>query len=136
MIKEAKRYLSVFDAGIQKKTNPKIQRIFLSEQHVQVDFGYVAPWIYHNGGWIRIAPYTYLQVKGAKKKYKLIEAKNIPITPAQLDFESTADWQVFSLFFEPIAIKKSVITIIEEEKPKKTDFNFYDIQLLDFITTV
>jgi hypothetical protein len=29
-----------------------------------------------------------------------------------------------------------VIDIIEEEKPDENDFNFYDIQLLDFITTM
>jgi hypothetical protein len=133
MIKEAKQYLFSFDAGEQKKKNPKILRIFLSEQHVRVDFGYVAPWIYHRGGWIHIKPHTYLQVKGSKKKYKLTDAKNIPIKPAKLDFESIEDWQVFSLFFEPIPVKKCVIDIIEEENPNEDDFNYYDIQLLDFI---
>jgi hypothetical protein len=136
MIKEVKQYLFSFDAGEHKKKNPKILRIFLSEQLVQVDFGYVAPWIYHRGGWIHIKPNTYLQVKGSKKEYKLTDAKNIPIKPAQLDFESIEDWQVFSLFFEPIPVKKCVIDIIEEEKPDENDFNFYDIQLLDFITTM
>jgi hypothetical protein len=136
MIKEAKQYLFSFDDGEQKKMNPKILRIFLCDQQVQIDFGYVAPWIYHRGGWIHIKPHTYLQVKGSKNKYKLTDAKNIPIKPAQLDFESIEDWQVFSLFFEPIPVKKCVIDIIEEEKPDDTDFNFYDIQLLDFIRAV
>ncbi len=92
MLKEVKQYLFSFDAGEHKKKNPKIQRIFLSEQLVQVDFGYVAPWIYHRGGWIHIKPNTYLQVKGSKKKYKLTDARNIPIKPAHLDFESSEDW--------------------------------------------
>jgi hypothetical protein len=136
MTKEAKKQLANFNAGNQGDNNPKIMRIMLSEDNVQVDFGYVAPWIYHRGGWIHIKPNTYLQVKGSKKKYKLTDAKNIPIKPAQLDFESIEDWQVFSLFFEPIPVKKCVIDIIEEEKPDENDFNFYDIQLLDFITTM
>jgi hypothetical protein len=33
-------------------------------------------------------------------------------------------------------VKKCVIEIIEEENPDDTDFNFYDIQLLDFISAV
>lgn len=92
--------------------------------------------MYHRGGWIHIKPHTYLQVKGSKNKYKLTDAKNIPIKPAKLDFESTEDWQVFTLFFEPIPLKKCVIDIIEEENPNEDDFNYYDIQLLDFITTM
>ncbi len=133
MIKTPKRYLSNFDAGVQKKSNPKIMRIILCEQHVQIDFGYAANKIYFRGGWIRIAPYTYLQVKGSEKKYKLLDAKNIPIKPDHLHFESKQDWQVFSLFFEAIPVKKCVIDIIEEEDPRSTDFNFYGIKLLDSI---
>jgi hypothetical protein len=133
MTETTTRYLSNFDAGDQEENNPKIMRIILSEQHVQIDFGYAAESIYFRGGWIRIAPYTYLQVKGSKIKYKLLDAKNIPIKPEHLHFESKQDWQVFSLFFEAIPVKKCVITIIEEEKPSSTDFNFYDIQIGDFI---
>jgi hypothetical protein len=36
MLKEVKQYLFSFDAGEHKKKNPKIQRIFLSEQLVEI----------------------------------------------------------------------------------------------------
>lgn len=124
-------YLVNVDAGEQLKKNPKILRVIINSQYTQIDFGYVAPWIYDRGGWIRIAPYTYIQVKGDKKKYALIEAKNIPLAPQRLDFESTEDWRVFSLLFEPIPPKNCVIDVIEEENPTKNDFNFYNVKLKD-----
>ena len=139
MKKGDQQYLIELDAGIQEKKNPEILRILLSERSVRVDFGYTAPWIYIRGGWIRIAPYTYLTVQGSNKKYKLLEAINIPVAPEKLDFESKEDWRVFTLLFEPIPIKNCVVDIIEEEKPRKNDFNFYNVKLnvnqkIEFLT--
>jgi hypothetical protein len=130
MIKKApKTYLASFDAGNQTKMNPKIFRVLLGENYTRIDFGYVAPWLYIRGGWIRIAPETFIQVKGSEKRYRLTDAKNIPIYPAHHHFSSTADWCVFSLFFEPIPIKDAVIDLIEAENPSDTDFNYYNIIL-------
>ncbi len=127
MKQEQNQYLAEIDSGFLKKSNPSIMRIILSEQHTRIDFGYSAPWIYVRGGWIKIAAYTYVQVKGSKKRYGLIEAKNIPLAPEKFEFESQEDWRVFSLYFEPIPIQNAVIDIIEEEKPTENDFNFYGV---------
>ena len=124
-----KYFLADIEVGDQVKSNPEILRIILTDQYTRIDFGYVAPWIYVRGGWIRIAPQTYINVHGSSKTYKLIVAKNIPLAPEQFEFESTEDWRVFSLFFEPIPHKDCLIDIIEEENPTKNDFNFYKIQL-------
>jgi hypothetical protein len=124
-------YLVNADAEDQLMKNPKILRILMGIEYTQIDFGYVAPWMYNRGGWIRIAAYTHIQVKGSKKRYALKEAKNIPLAPEQLNFESTEDWRVFSLLFEPIPLKDCVIDIIEEEEPNSDDFNFYNIKLED-----
>ena len=122
-------YLVNADPGDQRKNNPKILRVIVSSDCTQIDFGYVAPWIYERGGWIHIAPATYIQVKGSKKKYALTEAKNIPLAPQKLEFESTEDWRVFSLIFEPIPLKNCIIDMIEAENPTEDDFNFYNIKL-------
>ena len=66
---------------------------------------------------------------GSKKKYALKEAINIPLAPQQFEFESTEDWRVFSLLFEPIPLKDCIIDIIEEEEPNSDDFNFYNVKL-------
>lgn len=129
-MKNTKRYfLAELEVGKQDKSNPEILRVILSDQHTRIDFGYVAPWIYDRGGWIRIAPHTFLKVHGSPKHYKLIGSKNIPLAPEQFEFESTEDWRVFSLYFEPITHKDCKIDIIEEEKPTENDFNFYNIQI-------
>jgi hypothetical protein len=83
MTNKANTYLVEFNAGEQLKENPTILRIFMNDAFTQIDFGYVAPWKYKRGGWIRIAPYTFLEVKGDSKRYKLIQAKNIPLSPDQ-----------------------------------------------------
>ena len=114
-----------------QKSNPTILRILLSEQFTQIDFGYAAPWMYIKGGWIDIAPQTYIRKVDSKEKFKLINALNIPISPKRHDFETKSDWKVFSLFFEPIPIKDCVIEIIEKENPNENNFNYYGISLED-----
>ena len=111
------------------KQNPLILRIILTDESTRVDFGYTTPWYYVRGGWIKISPDTYLQVEGSEKKYELQDAVGIPIAPQRTDFESTKDWQFFSLYFKPIPKKDCVINLIEVEKPTENDFNYYGIEL-------
>lgn len=134
MKQSEKLYLATIETGEQRKKNPKVLRVILSTQYTRIDFGYVAPWIYDKGGWIKIAPYTFVQVAGSEKRYTLLEAANIPVAPERLDFESTEDWQVFTLYFEAIPILDCVIDIIEEEQPSSRDFNFYGIVLSDLLS--
>jgi len=113
----------------QKKKNPVVLRIIISSEHTRIDFGYAAPWIYIKGGWIKIAPYTFIEVCGTKKRYHLKKTWNIPFAPEIFEFETNEDWKVFSLYFEPIPIKDCSINIIEEENPNDDDFNYYNIAL-------
>jgi hypothetical protein len=126
---KSKMYLVQPHVNESNEDNPTLLRIILTDQYTRIDFGYAAPWIYVKGGWIRIAPYSYLQVNGSKEKYGFINAQNIPISPDRHEFESIEDWKVFSLFFEAIPLKDCVIDIIEEEKPSPDDFNYYGITL-------
>jgi hypothetical protein len=129
MRKKKSRYLATHHIGEQRKQNPVILRIILSEEHTQIDFGYAAPIIYVKGGWIRISPDTYLQVEGSAIRYRLQEVKNIVLAPDQMEFLSTQDWCVFTLFFDPIPIVDCVISMIEAENPTPDDFNYYGIKL-------
>ena len=113
----------------QFKKNPVILRVVLSYEFTRIDFGYAAPWIYNKGGWIHIAPQTFIQVKSINERFKLTKAINIPIAPDRIDFESTEDWRVFSLYFEPIPINDCMIDIIEDENPDEKNFNYYNIEL-------
>jgi hypothetical protein len=126
-----KTYLVQPEIKEAQKSNPTLLRILLSEQFTQIDFGYAAPWMYIKGGWIDIAPNTYIRKVDSKEKFKLINALNIPISPERHDFETKSDWKVFSLFFEPLPIKDCVIEIIEKENPNENNFNYYGISLED-----
>lgn len=134
--KSTHRFISIPVLDENAKKNPAVLRVILSKDFTQIDFGHVAPWIYTRGGWIRIAPYSYIQVVGMDKKYKLLDAVNIPISPDKHDYESTQDWQVFSLIFEPIPLKEYSINIIEEENPNERDFNYMNVKLENLIQLV
>ena len=125
----AKRYMVEPVMGTSHRTNPVLLRVILSQNETRIDFGYAAFDLYHFGGWIRIAPDTFVQVKGSLKRYPLKQALQIPVAPGKLDLESQKDWRVFSLFFEPIPIKDCIIDIIEVENPSPNDFNYYGVQL-------
>lgn len=111
------------------KQNPIVLRILLTKEFTRIDFGYTTPWYYEKGGWIKISPKTYLQNAETKEKYKLKDATGISIAPKRNNFESTEDWQFFSLFFDPIPFKDCVLNMIEAEKPTPNDFNYYGIAL-------
>jgi len=111
------------------KKNPKVLRVLLTKEFTRIDFGYTTPWYYDKGGWIKISSKTFLQVDGSNERYTLKDAVGIPIAPKRINFESTEDWQFFSLYFEPIPKKDCTLHMIEAEKPTPNDFNYYGIVL-------
>jgi hypothetical protein len=119
----------LFEIEDSEKQNPKMLRIVLTDKHTRIDFGYTAPWHYKNGGWIKISPKTYLKTNNTHKKYSLLEAEGIAIAPNRIDFQSKADWQFFSLYFEPIPNEDCILDMIESENPTENDFNYYGVEL-------
>lgn len=111
------------------KENPILLRVILTNEYTKVEFGYSARSLYIKGGWIRISPYSFIEVVETGKTYKLTNAIGIPIAPEQHHFESKKDWQFFSLIFEPIPLVDCTINVIEEVNPDVDDFNYYGINL-------
>ena len=128
MKKSAKDLLFHAKAASGKK-NPTLLRVVLGAQTTRLDFGYCAPFYYVKGGWITISPQTYLQLKGDTKQYALLDATGISQAPAKLNFESTKDYQFFSLFFEALPQTNLVFDMIEKRDGTPNDFNYYDIEL-------
>lgn len=124
-------YVVIPESTEQQKKNPEILRVVLNCDFTRIDFGYAAPFIYEKGGWIRIAPYSFIVVQGSKQRYRLKDTWNIPVAPEVFKFESIKDWKIFSLYFEPIPVRSCKIDIIEEEEPNKNDFNYYNVVLDD-----
>jgi hypothetical protein len=111
------------------KANPSLLRVILGSQTTRLDFGYAAPFYYIKGGWITIAPDTFLQIKGDIQRYQLKEAIGISQAPVKLKFKSTKDYQFFSLHFEPLPQKNLVFDMIEKLNGTPNDFNYYGIEI-------
>jgi len=109
--------------------NLQLLRVILHPEYTKVDFGYTATDYYVKGGWVRIHDCISIDSKTDGKSYQFKAAENIPIYPAQHNFESKRDWMYFSLYFEPIPQQDCEFNIIESDPKNPDDFNFFDIAL-------
>ena len=106
---------------------PQLLRIELHSEYTKIDFGYQTSSYYIKGGWVKIAPITYIKVNNNEEHLTLIDAINIPIAPKKHDFDTQKDWLYFSLIFPPIKIEDCLMDMIEAYKGEPTDFNYYNI---------
>ena len=129
MLKNNKKLVFHFNMLGHGESNPILLRINLFPEFTKVDFGYITTDIYDNGGWIKIAPDTFIENVETKERYTMVNAVGITVAPALRNFESKKDWQYFSLYFPPMNQKDTMINIIEKIKGNKNDFNYYNIPL-------
>ena len=108
---------------------PCLLRIIVSDKYTRIDFGYQADPIYDHGGWITIAPNTYLHIKGTDSKLLMTKAENIPLEPEKKDLQSKVDSLYFNFYFPPLPQGISSFDLIEEEDSLEHPFNYYDIRL-------
>jgi hypothetical protein len=129
MIKKNKKL--VFNLNIigHGESNPILLRISLYPEITKIDFGYVTTDKYNYGGWIKIAPETFIENTATKERFVLTNAVGITLAPAKRNFESNKDWQYFSLYFPAIPQKDCILNIIEKIKGNKNDFNYYNVSL-------
>jgi hypothetical protein len=129
MIKKNKKL--VFNLNIigHGESNPILLRISLYPEITKIDFGYVTTDKYNYGGWIKIAPETFIENTATKERFVLTNAVGITLAPAKRNFESNKDWQYFSLYFPALPQKDCILNIIEKIKGNKNDFNYYNVPL-------
>jgi hypothetical protein len=129
MIKKNKKL--VFNLNIigHGESNPILLRISLYPEITKIDFGYVTTDKYNYGGWIKIAPETFIENTVTKERFVLTNAVGITLAPAKRNFESNKDWQYFSLYFPALPQKDCILNIIEKIKGNKNDFNYYNVSL-------
>lgn len=111
------------------KDNPILLRLTQTQEFTKVDFGYTTTNKYINGGWIKMAPDTYIEDTLTTKRYRMLNATGITISPNKHNFQSHKDWQYYSLYFEPMPQIDRIINLIEVEKGTRNDFNYYNIAL-------
>ena len=129
MIKKNKKLVFNLNVIGHGESNPILLRISLYPDVTKIDFGYVTTDKYDNGGWITIAPETFIENTVTKERFVLTNAVGITIAPAKRNFESKKDWQYFSLYFPPLPQKDCTLNIIEIIKGNKNDFNYYNVPL-------
>ncbi len=105
-----------------------IEKISLDDDFTRIDFVYIAPKKYINGGWIQIDSGCYIRPIGSVQRYKLVQAINIPIAPTKYIFKSKGQVHQFTLLFP--ALPKIVKQIdIVEKLADGTYFNFFRVAL-------
>ena len=129
MIKKNKKLVFNLNVIGHGESNPILLRISLYPEITKIDFGYVTTDKYNYGGWIKIAPETFIENTVTKERFVLTNAVGITLAPASRNFESNQDWQYFSLYFPAIPQKDCTLNIIEKIKGNKNDFNYYDVAL-------
>ena len=105
-----------------------IEKISLDDDFTRIDFVYIAPKKYLNGGWIQIDSGCYIRPIGSEIRYKMVSAINIPLAPSKFYFKSAGQVHHFSLIFP--ALPKSVKQIdIVERLAEGSYFNFFRVAL-------
>lgn len=105
-----------------------VEKISLNDDFTRIDFVYISPRKYINGGWIQLDSGCYIRPIGSQVHYKLVSAINIPLAPAKYYFKSKGQVHHFTLLFP--ALPKSIKQIdIIERLAEGTYFNFFRVAL-------
>jgi hypothetical protein len=121
----------VFESPISEYTPNEhlgIEKISLEDEVTRIDFVYIAPKKYLNGGWIQIDSGCFIRPIGSEVCYKMIRAINIPITPLKYIFKRCGEVHHFSLLFPALPKNVKHIDIIER-LAEGTYFNFFKVAL-------
>lgn len=121
----------VFTNPISKYTPNEhmgIEKITLDDDFTKIDFVYISPKEYINGGWIQMDSNCFIRPVGYDVCYKLIRAENIPLAPAKYHFKSSGQVLHFSLIFPAMSKEIKCIDFIEK-LAEGTYFNFFKIAL-------
>lgn len=105
-----------------------IEKISLDDDFTRIDFVYIAPKKYINGGWIQMDSGCFIRPIGSEVRYKMVSAINIPLAPAKYLFKAKGQLHHFTLLFP--ALPKSVKHIdVIERLAEGTYFNFFKVAL-------
>ena len=121
----------VFKNPISKYTPNEhlgIEKISLDDDFTRIDFVYIAPKQYINGGWIQMDSGCFIRPIGSEISYKMVSAINIPLAPSKYYFKSKGQVHHFSLLFPPLPKSVKQIDIIEK-LAEGTYFNFFRVSL-------
>lgn len=105
-----------------------IDKIELTYSSTIIYCTHTAPDTYQNGGWVRLSPEIILKETYGGRKYKLVKAEGIPLSPNKFNYSYKGQKLTFRLLFPNIASDISLIDLIECEDDRNC-FNFYGIKI-------
>jgi len=105
-------------------SNPTLLRLIWTNESLQIDFGYPTRSIYINGGWVNFGANAYLENVKNGKKYRLLSADNIVLSPDKVEFDYNKARLFFSIRFESIPLEEAVYNLFESDGRTENDF-FY-----------
>jgi len=105
-----------------------IEKVSLDDDFTRIDFVYIAPKKYCNGGWIQMDSECYIRPIGSEIRYKMVTAINIPLAPSKYYFKRTGQVHHFTLLFPVVPKSVKHIDIIER-LAEGTYFNFFRVAL-------
>lgn len=121
--------ITFFDTDLFDRADPKkLLSIEVTDEYTRIDFEYISPHIYVNGGWIEMDSNSYIRPVGSDEKFPLLHAVGIPIAPQKHWFKAKGVLHYYTLYFAPIPKNTTLIDIIEKEAPGDY-FNFYNVAL-------
>lgn len=109
-------------------SNVGIETINLDEDYTRIDFVYISPKEYPNGGWVQIDGASYIRPVGSEKRYKLIRAINIPLAPNKHFFKNCGQVLKYTLLFPALPKNTKQIDIVEKLEPGSY-FNFFRVDV-------
>ena len=105
-----------------------IDKIELSNNSTIIYCTHTAPDTYENGGWVRVEPGIILKETYGSRKYKLVKAEGVPLSPNKFTYSYKGQKLTFRLVFPKVANDISLIDLIECEDNRNC-FNFYGIKI-------
>jgi hypothetical protein len=112
----------------QDEYSIKLDKIEITEYNTILYFTHTSAQEYTNGGWVRIEPNITIKETYGLRKYKLIKAEGIPLSPNKFEYSYKGQTLSFRLIFPKIAYDINTIDLIECPSSPNC-FNFYGIQI-------
>ena len=113
---------------INSTSNPELLRVRWTQDYLQVDFGYPTNSIYINGGWVNFGAKAYVEDINTGKKYYLLDAINIVLSPDKHEFDYNKERLFFTIRFAPVPFKTAVFNLFESDSRTANDFFYLGIE--------
>lgn len=121
---------TIYNPSISRtdETTLSIDKVELSNNSTIIYCTHKAPEGYQNGGWVRIEPSIFLKESNGQRRYKLLKAEGIPLSPNKFNYSYSGQTLSFRLIFPKIANDINLIDLIECPNDINC-FNFYGIKI-------